>query len=60
MLSDVSQTQSECQALKETALHSVHVDSIAKLVQFGGWGMPVQYSDGIIAEVAAVRAIRQV
>ena len=31
-------------ALKRTPLHSVHCASGAKMVDFGGWDMPVQYS----------------
>jgi aminomethyltransferase len=53
-LSDESQTQSK-QTLKKTVLHKVHVESSAKMVPFGGWDMPVQYSNGIISEVKAVR-----
>jgi aminomethyltransferase len=41
--------------LKKTVLHETHVQAGAKMVPFGGWDMPVQYSDGIIAEVRAVR-----
>ena len=51
MLSDKSQDQ----ILKKTVLHSTHVESNAKMVPFGGWDMPVQYADGIIAEINAVR-----
>jgi len=36
-------------------LHAKHVEAGAKMVPFGGWDMPVQYSIGIIAEVKAVR-----
>jgi aminomethyltransferase len=43
------------QTLKKTILHATHVESGAKMVPFGGWDMPVQYSDGIIAEIKAVR-----
>jgi aminomethyltransferase len=53
MLSDES--QSEITNLKKTVLHATHVESNAKMVPFGGWDMPVQYADGIIAEVRAVR-----
>jgi len=53
MLSDESQSSTE--QLKKTVLHATHVESNAKMVPFGGWDMPVQYSDGIIAEVKAVR-----
>jgi aminomethyltransferase len=41
-------------ALLETPLHAAHVDAGAKMVDFGGWHMPVQYS-GILAEHKAVR-----
>jgi len=41
-------------ALKQTPLHAEHVRLGAKMVDFGGWSMPVQYS-GIIAEHHAVR-----
>ena len=42
-------------ALKKTPLHITHVAAGARMVEFGGWDMPVQYSDGILAEVRAVR-----
>jgi aminomethyltransferase len=41
--------------LKKTALHDEHVRLGAKLVDFGGWSMPVQYS-GILDEHHAVRS----
>ncbi|MCC6858078.1 MAG: glycine cleavage system aminomethyltransferase GcvT [Bryobacterales bacterium] len=41
-------------ALKVTALHAIHQASGARMVDFGGWEMPVQYS-GIIDEHLAVR-----
>ncbi len=42
--------------LKSTPLHPVYsaMDGV-KLVDFGGWDMPVQFSDGILAEHRAVR-----
>ena len=40
--------------LRRTALNSVHRALGARMVDFGGWDMPVQYS-GIIAEHMAVR-----
>jgi len=42
-------------ALRATPLNAVHRDLRAKLVDFGGWEMPIQYS-GIIDEHRAVRA----
>ncbi len=48
-------SESQNESLKKTVLHAVHVEADAKMVPFGGWDMPVQYSDGIIAEVKAVR-----
>src|SRR5271169_6537401 len=40
--------------LRKTALNSTHRRMGAKMVNFGGWDMPVEYS-GIIAEHMAVR-----
>ena len=40
--------------LRKTALNSVHRRLGAKMVNFGGWDMPVEYS-GVIAEHTAVR-----
>jgi aminomethyltransferase len=40
--------------LKQTALHGTHLEFHARMVEFGGWDMPVQYA-GIIAEHLAVR-----
>jgi len=40
--------------LRKTPLHAVHLESGAKMVPFGGWDMPVEYS-GLIAEHQAVR-----
>src|SRR5471030_2533552 len=41
-------------ALKKTPLHAEHVRLRARMVDFGGWSMPVQYT-GIIEEHHAVR-----
>jgi aminomethyltransferase len=41
-------------ALRKTALHGIHRQLGAKMVDFGGWDMPVEYS-GISAEHMAVR-----
>jgi len=41
-------------AIRKTALHPVHRRLGAKMVDFNGWDMPVEYS-GIIAEHIAVR-----
>jgi aminomethyltransferase len=40
--------------LKRTPLYHTHLESGARMVEFGGWDMPVQYA-GIIAEHLAVR-----
>jgi aminomethyltransferase len=40
--------------LRKTALHSAHRQLGAKMVDFGGWDMPVEYS-GIVAEHLATR-----
>ena len=47
--------ESQPTTLKKTVLHQTHLDAGGKMVEFGGWDMPVQYADGIIAEVRAVR-----
>jgi aminomethyltransferase len=41
-------------ALRRTSLHGTHHAHKAKMVDFGGWDMPVQYS-GLIEEHMAVR-----
>lgn len=41
-------------ALRQTALNAMHRRMGAKMVDFGGWDMPVEYS-GLIAEHMAVR-----
>jgi aminomethyltransferase len=41
--------------LKKTPLNAAHRALGAKMVDFGGWDMPVQYPGGIIAEHLAVR-----
>jgi aminomethyltransferase len=38
-----------------TILHPLHVAAGARLVDFAGWDMPVQYRDGILAEHLATR-----
>ena len=41
-------------ALRKTALHDIHINLGAKMVNFGGWDMPLEYS-GILSEHEAVR-----
>ena len=40
---------------KKTALNAAHRALKAKMVDFGGWDMPVEYSGGLMAEHLAVR-----
>jgi glycine cleavage system T protein (aminomethyltransferase) len=47
--------QVEAGTLKRTPLYEAHVDAGAKLVDFAGWEMPVEY-DGIRAEHLRVRS----
>ncbi|MHB8754637.1 MAG: glycine cleavage system aminomethyltransferase GcvT [Candidatus Acidiferrales bacterium] len=47
-------TTSATAELRKTALNSVHRRLGAKMVNFGGWDMPVEYT-GILAEHEAVR-----
>jgi len=41
--------------LHKTVLHQQHVGLDAKMVEFGGWEMPIQYPEGIIKEHMATR-----
>jgi aminomethyltransferase len=41
--------------LKTSPLHDRHVALGAKLAEFGGWQMPLEYSTGVLKEHAAVR-----
>ena len=41
--------------LFKTILHDRHVDLGAQMVEFGGWVMPIQYSQGIVREHLATR-----
>ena len=43
--------------LKRTQLYDVHVAAGAEMVDFGGWEMPIQYPDGIIAEHLYTRQV---
>ena len=47
--------ESTSTALRKTPLNAIHRESGAKMVAFGGWDMPVEYS-GLIAEHLAVRS----
>ena len=40
--------------MKKTPLNQIHRDLGARMVDFGGWDMPVQYA-GVIEEHLAVR-----
>ena len=40
---------------QKTPLYQTHVDAGGKIVEFGGFLMPVQYPTGVIAEHMAVR-----
>src|SRR5689334_2463618 len=41
--------------LRRTPLHAAHVAAGARLIDFGGWDMPVSYKAGTIKEHKAVR-----
>ena len=43
------------EALKRTALYDAHAARGAKLVEFGGWEMPLSYEGGTVAEHRACR-----
>jgi aminomethyltransferase len=38
------------EALKKTPLHPLHLRLNARMAEFGGYDMPIQYADGIMAE----------
>ena len=42
--------------LKRTVLFDRHVSLGAKIVEFGGWEMPVQYKPGIVQEHLSTRS----
>jgi aminomethyltransferase len=42
-------------ATRKTALNATHRALKAKMVDFGGWDMPVEYPSGLVAEHLAVR-----
>lgn len=42
-------------ALKRTPFYDRHVTAGARLIEFGGWDMPVQYPSGIVEEHLATR-----
>ena len=41
--------------MRRTPLYEAHVRLGAKMVDFGGWSMPVSYSTGILEEHRATR-----
>ncbi len=41
--------------LKKIALHEVHIENAGRMVPFAGYVLPVQYSEGVIAEHMATR-----
>jgi aminomethyltransferase len=49
-------TDHDDSALLRTPFHAQHVAAGARMVDFGGWDMPVQYPTGIIAEHLATRS----
>ena len=54
MTNQATAEKAELSALQETPLHDVHVELGAKMVDFGGWHMPLQYSK-VKEEHTAVR-----
>lgn len=50
----VSEIKQELVKLRTTALNAIHRSHKAKMVDFGGWDMPVEYG-GLISEHMAVR-----
>jgi aminomethyltransferase len=54
-MSDNSSSAIGTSALKKTPLHALHVQLKGRMVEFGGWHMPVQYS-GLVDEHKCVRS----
>ncbi len=50
-----AQAESGAPRLLRTPFHAQHVAAGARMVDFGGWDMPVQYPTGIITEHLATR-----
>jgi aminomethyltransferase len=42
--------------LRQTALTETHRALGARMADFGGWEMPIEYPTGVVAEHSAVRA----
>jgi aminomethyltransferase len=43
--------------IKKTSLYQLHQDNKAKFVEFAGYQMPIQYSEGIVEEHKFTRII---
>ena len=41
--------------MKHSPLESRHIALVAKMADFGGWQMPIEYPTGVLAEHTAVR-----
>ena len=54
-MSSSSSTDAVPAVLRKTALNATHRRLGAKMVDFNGWDMPVEYKSGLIAEHMAVR-----
>ena len=51
----MAETPALMTTLKQTPLNALHRQLGARMVEFGGWDMPVQYAGGILEEHRAVR-----
>ena len=51
----MTENKNPVKQLRQTSLHSWHTLNGGKMVDFGGWDMPVQYSKGILKEHLATR-----
>lgn len=43
--------------LRRTQFYDIHVEAKATMVDFGGWEMPIQYPEGIVAEHLYTRSV---
>ena len=49
--------QAETIKPQQTVLHGWHVEAGGRMVEFGGWDMPVQYPSGIVQEHLSTRRV---
>ena len=51
----MTEKNNSSEGLSRTSLHSWHKANEGKLIDFGGWDMPLQYGTGILKEHLSTR-----